>query len=82
MQLTMGRVQTSVVYVAWKSWSQGVRARLGRACRKPCGLALSIARGVKCGPFAGPGEAVLLTGSYWGLGAVAGITGRERGGGL
>lgn len=60
MQLTMGREQTSVVSVAWKSWSQGDRARFGRPCRKACGVVLSVARDVKCGPLAGLGEAVLL----------------------
>lgn len=60
MQLTKGREQTSVVSVAWKSSSQGGRARLDRPCRKACGLVSSIARDVKSGPLAGLGEAVLL----------------------
>lgn len=60
MQLTKGRGQTSVVSVAWKSSSQDGRARFGRPCRKACGVVMSIARYVKCGPLAGLWEADLL----------------------
>ncbi|POS76433.1 hypothetical protein DHEL01_v205167 [Diaporthe helianthi] len=63
MQLRKG---TSVVSVAWKSSSQDGRARFGGQCRKACGVVMSIARDVKCGPLAGLWEADLLV---WVIGA-------------